>query len=685
VRVEVGRTVNRFRPTEALGAGIDRLRSTSVDGAYAPATLQAVLAAGWGPVSYRLNTELHIEAWHWNPDGAWSDPARRGYFTGSATPAAPIRRSYGYPLPRRGFTRNEGEESAGYSRLTDGDFRSIWKSNPYLERPYAPPDLAAFPQWVVVDLGAPRSIDAVRIAWAEPHARRYEVQYWTGADATKQPGTGQWRTFPSGAVTGGRGGTVTVALGAQTVRFLRLLLLESSGTCAEGGPADRRNCVGYAIAELSAGTRSAAGAFHDLVQHSPDQRQTATTCSSVDPWHTPGEVNEHGTQTGFDLFYRSGVTRGLPAMVPVAVLYGTPDDAAAEIRYLEARGYPISYVELGEEPDGQYMTPEHYGALYLQFAAALHHVDPRLKLGGPVFTGVNEDIPAWPDARGNTSWLGRFLAFLRAHDALGELGFMSFEHYPYPPCEDRWEALYDEPRLIAGILDVWRKDGLPPGVPMLVTEVNISWQSSQRFVDVWGGLWLADYLGAFLTAGGAGSYFFHYLPWSLGNECKPPSWGTFALHTTDRDYRRFEPLAQLFASQLLTGGWVVPGDGIHEVHPAATDVMDAAAHRLVTSYALRRPDGSWSLLLVNKDRQEAHTVSVVFDDGGRTRAFAPPVEVITWGAAQYVWRPDGARGHAAPARPPIRSTSPGEGGFRLPPASLTVLHGGLGEIQSPAR
>ena len=72
---------------------------------------------------------------------------------------------------------------------------------------------------------------------------------------------------------------------------------------------------------------------------------------------------------GFDFFFTSGVTRGLRAMVPVAMLYGTPEDAAAEIAYLEARKYPISYVELGEEPDGQRAMPEDYAALYLQWAA----------------------------------------------------------------------------------------------------------------------------------------------------------------------------------------------------------------------------------------------------------------------------------------------------------------------------
>ena len=90
---------------------------------------------------------------------------------------------------------------------------------------------------------------------------------------------------------------------------------------------------------------------------------------------------------GFDLFYTSGITRGLPAMIPVAMLYDTPENAAAQIAYIEKRGYPISYVEMGEEPDGKHTLPEDYGALYLQWAKALHQVGSEAEVG-------------WADLRG---------------------------------------------------------------------------------------------------------------------------------------------------------------------------------------------------------------------------------------------------------------------------------------------
>ena len=44
----------------------------------------------------------------------------------------------------------------------------------------------------------------------------------------------------------------------------------------------------------------------------------------------------------------------------------TPDDAAAQIAYNEKRGYPIAWIEMGEEPDGKHAMPEDYAALYLQ-------------------------------------------------------------------------------------------------------------------------------------------------------------------------------------------------------------------------------------------------------------------------------------------------------------------------------
>ena len=691
VRVDTtpSHVANAFNPLYALGSTVDRVPSNATDVLFRPDQIKRVLSAGWGVISYRQNTDLFVQAWHWNPKGTWSDPAGVGYFTGDATPTKEmIRHSYGYQLRHRGFTRNGGTEFDGFSRLDDGDLETYWKSNPYLTKEFTGEDDVLHPQWVVIALDKKEDINAIRIAWAEPYARDYQVQYWIGdGDAMDEQDRGSWRSFVSGTVTDATAVPATVRLDSSpvTTKYVRVLMTRSSSTCDTHGSADRRNCVGYAIRELYLGTVNDKGEFKDLLHHSPDQKQTLTLCSSVDPWHEPSDLYvapdrmESGDQPGFDLFFTSGITRGLPAIVPVALLYSTPEDAAAQMSYIKRRGYPVSYVEMGEEPDGQYMQPEDYAALYLQFASALHRVDPNLKLGGPVFEGVTEDIKVWPDAQGRTSWLGRFLDYLKAHGRLQDLAFMSFEHYPYDGCETPWKNLYQEPELITHIMKVWRDDGLPPGIPLLDTETND--HGGEAAVDIFGALWLADSFGGFLTAGGKSTHYYHALSYSPPHPACANSWGTYHMFMVDEHYQIKQPTAQFFAAQLLTQEWAQPTDAEHKLYAALSDVRDPEGHVLVTAYALHRPDGQWSLMLINKDYDNAHPLHIVFHDaeGNRDRTFAGPVTMITFGKAQYQWHPDRKKGHADPDGPPVTSTLTGGENteYRLPAASVTILRGRL--------
>src|SRR5262249_13205666 len=240
---------------------------------------------------------------------------------------------------------------------------------------------------------------------------------------------GSWLTFPGGAVTNGTGGPATPppSRAPPPARFFRVWVAGTANTFGTHGPARRRHSLGHPFSELYVGTRASGGALLDVIRHTADRAQTNTICSSVDPWHEGSLINDRRDQVGFDLFYTSGITRGLPAMVPVAMIYDNPENAVAQIAYLEKRGYPISYVEMGEEPDGKHTLPEDYGAFYLEWATALHRLDPKLKLGGPIFEGVNKDIEVWPDAQGRTSWMARFFDYLKSHGRISDLSFVSFE------------------------------------------------------------------------------------------------------------------------------------------------------------------------------------------------------------------------------------------------------------------
>ena len=678
---------NRFIPQNALGSTVDRVPSNATDVFFRADQIQKVLSAGWGVISYRQNTDLFVQAWHWNPKGRWSDPAGRGYFTGDSRPTSEmIRHSYGYSLPHRGFTRNGGSEVDGYSRLDDGDANTYWKSNPYLASEFTGESDSLHPQWVVIALDKQESVSAIRVHWADPYALDFKVQYWVGTgDAMDEQDKGEWKDFPSGTFTDGKGRDPILSLSPEPVgtKFVRVWMTRSSNTCDTHGSSDRRNCVGYAIRELDLGTLDGKRELKDLVHHSPDQKQTLTLCSSVDPWHEPSNLYvapdrmESGDQPGFDLFFTSGITRGLPAIVPVALLYSTPEDAAAQMAYIKKRGYPVSDIEMGEEADGQYMLPEDYGSLYLQFANAIHRVDPTYKLGGPAFQGVTEDIKVWPDAQGRNSWFRRFLDYLKAHDRLQDLSFMSYEHYPYDGCETPWKNLYQEPELITHIMQVWRDDGLPPGVPLLDTETNA--HGGEASVEIFGALWLADSFAGFLTAGGQSTHYYHALSYSPPHPICSNSWGTYHMFMVDDHYEIQQPTSQFFAAQLLTQEWSQPIKAEHQIYRATSDVKDSEGHLLVTAYALHRPDGKWALMVINKDHDQSHQVHVVFHDAETNRHanFYGQVTRITFGKEQYQWHPDRKKGYADPDGPAKTSTL--QAGpdtiYDLPPASVTILRG----------
>jgi hypothetical protein len=703
VDITPAHATNHFRPNETLGAGIDRIPPEAIDTGLTQPNLDRAMASGWGPVSYRNNTELSIEAWHWNPQGTWSEAGEKGYFTGAIDSTEPIHFSYGYSLPHRGFTRNDGTPNAGYSRMTDGDEKTYWKSNPYLTRQFTGESDTLHPQWVVIDLTQVQQVDTLKISWAEPHATKFLVQQWLGEDPMHGPTRGVWQTFPAGVIEHGQGGAQVIRLNASPlpVRYLRIRMTESSNTCEDHRSSDPRACAGYAIRELYLGTTSTDGKFHDIMRHTADQEQTTTYCSSVDPWHEASDLGTtHQAQPGFDFFYKSGVTRGLPAMLPIALVYDTPENAVAEVAYLKKRNYPISYIEMGEEADGQYLSPEDYGTLYLQWAAALHHLDPALKLGGPSFQGTEQDVEIWPDKNGNVSWTGRFVDYLKQHGRMNDLAFFSFEHYPYEGCRIPWGSLYEEPELVTHIMQVWRDHGVPADLPMFITESNLSAAASETFMDIFSGLWLADYIGSFLTAGGNGVYFFHYLPLQMEHGCND-SPGTFGMFAVDAQYKIQSELPEFFASQLINLEWVAPGADTHDIFPAKSDIDDGAGHAVVTAYAVKRPDRQWSLLVVNHDQQNAYRVKIAFADQGsgqsgeKLNSFDGPVEIATFGKAQYQWHPGHTRyaGHAEyPAQPSVAVDSFGKADpdgpvlhknisvgadteYELPAASVSVIRG----------
>jgi len=654
-----------FRTDQIFGAGIDGMTRGGVDELFTPHNIARMRQAGLKPITYRLRTELAIEAWHWGNEGAWSDPAQaQGYWTSSDDPKAPILTTWGYKLPRRGDTIDQANND-GYSRLDDGDPGAFWKSNPYLDRHYTG-EAVEGPQWVVLSLEAPQAIDAVRIDWARPYARRFEVQYWQGVD--EYDPDGDWVTFPRGRVDDGQGGAAVLRLADRPVRarYLRILLEEGSHT-APPGSADPRDAMGYAIGEVGFGTLGADGAFHDRVRHGAGPGlQTVATVSSTDPWHRAADRDRGLEQPGFDRLFASGITNGLPVMIPVGALYDTPENATAELRFLKRRGYPFTQVELGEEPDGQNIDAEDFARLYVQFAAVVHAVDPSLVAGGPSLQDGVSDV--WLAPGKDRSWTRRFVRALKARGRLPDLGFFSFERYPYDQLCGAIDAkLRRQTQGLAETFARLKADEVPRDIPWIVSEYGFSAFGGAAEDDLPGALVNAEIAAQSLTLGGRGAFLFGYnpnRPWQHGEACVGN--GELMILEADEDGQAKWALPTFHGAAMLTRDWAGEGG---EALAARSPVLAADDRLAVAAYALRHADGSVAVLLLNRDPATEHSVRLAY--GGR--AVMGSVSVTQYGPQQFQWLADGVRGRPARSAPPVRfNLDQAPAILRLPAYSLTV-------------
>src|ERR1700683_51826 len=226
--------LNTINPDTATGAWMDDLSKTQVDNLSKPETIQGVKNLGWGSITMRNNSELRLAAWHWNENGTWSDPATKsGYYAGSDDLGEPIHYGYSYSLPHRDFM------TSGDSPLVAG-FQSYWKSNPYLTSHFTGERDALHPQWVVIDMGTARAVNAIHIQWVNPYCVVYVVQYCVvdinAMDWDMGP-NGMWKAFSSGAVVNGSGGGGQLKLSdaTATTPLVCVLFFESPRTCDTPG------------------------------------------------------------------------------------------------------------------------------------------------------------------------------------------------------------------------------------------------------------------------------------------------------------------------------------------------------------------------------------------------------------------------------------------------------------------
>lgn len=457
--------------------------------------------------------------------------------------------------------------------------------------------------------------------------------------------------------------------------------MTQSSSLASAESEDKRDKLGYAIRELEAGVADEAGELKDAIVHKASRAQTLIYVSSTDPWHREKDRDDKVEQPGFDMLVKSGLTRGLPFLAPVPIVYDTPENAAAEVSFLRSRGFDVPRIEMGEEPDGQKIDPADYAALYMRWADAIHGVVPKEELGGPSFVALDYDKHSDGWEYGSGWWLRRFLDCLQERHRAHDFRFLSFEWYPF---DDVWKPtapqIVKAPGMLKNAFALMRRNGMSRKTPVVVTEYGYSAFAGEAEVSMAGALSNADTAGLFLMMGGEKAYMYGYEPNYLQDEYGCNSWGNNMLFLQNKSGGIRSRIATYHAARMLTSDWVVPAGGLHWAFKAESNVSDADGDALVSGYPLLRPDHEWSLMLINKDPAKSYSVTIRLARDGMKTPLQGPYEISQLSAKEYAWHADGAHGYAARSEPPRHWIEPdaADARFLLPAYSLTVVRGRAG-------
>jgi cellulose binding protein with CBM2 domain/fibronectin type III domain protein len=368
--------------------------------------------------------------------------------------------------------------------------------------------------------------------------------------------------------------------------------------------------------------------------------------------------------TDFDTFM-GGVRRaGAQPMIIANYGTGTPAEAADWVRYANiTKGYGAKYWEIGNElyGNGHYgadweadnhadKSPAGYANEVVAYADAMKAVDPTVKVGAVLTTPAN-----WPDAivgSGDAaSWNQTVLSIAGPH--------IDFAILHWYPSGTNAAETFAKPNQAGDMLYLVRQQisryaGANPGrIGIALTEMNTSFGRNTQP----GALFAAEAYSALLengvftvdwwdthngpdTASMVAGYP-DYNDWGLLSSagCLPDNTCEPALNT---------PFAPYYALKML-GLFARPGDQL---------VRAGSSDGLIGAHAVRRPNGDLAVLLVNKDPDNARTVTL--DYAGYTpAATTPDVYTFTNGATTIAKAAAGA------------ATSQ-----TLPPYSLTtvVLH-----------
>jgi hypothetical protein len=419
--------------------------------------------------------------------------------------------------------------------------------------------------------------------------------------------------------------------------------------------------VNHAIWDAELGTT----AVSDLLKSAGVQMLRYPGGSYADIYHwrdhtAPGGYVAPGTD--FDTFMASVRRVGAEPMIIANYGTGTPAEAADWVRYANiTKDYDATYWTIGNENygNGHYgaaweaddhadKSPVEYAANVVAYAAAMKAVDPDIKVGAVLTMPGN-----WPDGIVGTGDPGTWNSTVLSR-AGASIDFVDVHWYPgggtAAEALSRPEQIEDAVHLLRQ--QIGRYAGANADrIGISLTETNVGVGPNTQPAA----LFLADVYSGLLAQG---VFTVHW--WNVHNGI-----GTVSTVAGQTDYGDFGLLSS--GGCLADGSVCEPAMNTPFAPYHALTLMSSFAragdqlvragtdHPLVSAHASRRPDGDLAVLLVNKDPDRAHTVTL--DYHGFTPADAVPA-VSTY-----------ANGADA-----VESTTAGTAtGQTLPAYSLTLL------------
>ncbi|MFF5230761.1 cellulose binding domain-containing protein [Dactylosporangium sp. NPDC000521] len=335
--------------------------------------------------------------------------------------------------------------------------------------------------------------------------------------------------------------------------------------------------------------------------------------------------------TDFDTFMGSVRRIGGQPMIIANYGTGTAEEAADWVRYANVtKGYGAKYWTIGNENygNGHYgsaweadnhadKSPRAYAEGVVAFAAAMKAVDPTIKIGAVLTTPGN-----WPDGLVGSGDAGTWNQVVLSV-AGPSIDFVDLHWYPgggtaaesLAKTEQVDDIMYLTKQQIA------RYAGTGTGrIKVSFTELNVGvGQNTQP-----GALFLADAYSSLIANG-----VFTVQWWNVHNGI-----GTVSTVAGQTDYGDFGLLS---SGGCQTGGTVcepamnTPFAPYHAlsvmksfVRPGDQLVRAATGDPLVAAHAARRPNGDLAVLLINKDPDNARSVSLKYS-GWSAAAGAPAV------------------------------------------------------------